>query len=194
MYNTSTLNKDKKDIAFITPGIYDNVSLTKVRVGQGPTGNDFIEFTFNHGNKVATHTEWEPRKSEMDSEETYQKKCDNQLRRFLQILGCFYKDEELTFIGSSFKQLIDWVKQMLDAKVDKELLRVKFVYNFSGYTALPNYSVYTFIEPMHVVNEDKSVITKLNIDNFNKPVVADKEENNPNPEDLQQENKSDLPF
>lgn len=61
------------------------------------------------------------------------------------------------------------------------LLRVKIVYNNSGYTTLPKYAKYTFIEPMSLVNENKSVIVKLGIDQFEKPIVADLEKSNPSP-------------
>ena len=46
---------------------------------------------------------------------------------------------------------------------------------------MPKYAKYTFIEPMSKVNEGKSVIVKLGIDQFDKPVIADKEKADPNP-------------
>jgi hypothetical protein len=46
---------------------------------------------------------------------------------------------------------------------------------------LPNYAKYTFIEPMELPEGQSSSITMLNIDQFTKPVVADKEVKNDNP-------------
>lgn len=67
-------------------------------------------------------------------------------------------------------------------KVDKsKKLRVKVVYNDKGYTTLPNYAKYTFIEPMELAEGKASSIAMLNIDQFTKPVVADKEVKNDNP-------------
>ena len=61
------------------------------------------------------------------------------------------------------------------------MLRIKVVYNNSGYTTLPKYAKYRFIEPMTIVDKNESVIVKLNIDQFEKPVIADFEQSNPNP-------------
>ena len=99
-----------------------------------------------------------------------------------QILKCFYPNpEDRTFTGETFEQFANWVVDMLE-KADKSiLLRIKVVYNNSGYTTLPRYAKYTFIEPMSIVNENKSVIVKLGIDLFEKPIVADQEQANPNP-------------
>ena len=99
----------------------------------------------------------------------------------LQILNCYYKDEELDFNGESFEQFAQWITDMLN-KVDKnKKLRAKIVYNEKGYTTLPNYAKYTFIEPMELPEGQASSITMLNIDQFTKPVVADKEVKNDNP-------------
>lgn len=93
----------------------------------------------------------------------------------LQILNCYYKDEELDFNGESFEQFAQWITDMLN-KVDKsKKLRAKIVYNDKGYTTLPNYAKYTFIEPMELPEGQSSSIAMLNIDQFTKPVVADKE-------------------
>ena len=56
-----------------------------------------------------------------------------------------------------------------------KLLRVKVVYNDKGYTTLPSYAKYTFVEPMVLPEGQTSAITELRIDNFAKPIVADVE-------------------
>lgn len=77
------------------------------------------------------------------------------------------------------------------------------MYSKTGYISLPQYAKYTFIEPMSTVNEGKSVIVKLGIDLFEKPVVADTESSTANPFQVvngtldntsQQNNVDDLPF
>lgn len=173
----------KKDVAYLEAGIHDNVRLDSVRVDKSINDLNFIEFKFvAEDGRYMTHTEWEPRKSDMDNDESLQKKYDNQFSRMDQILQCFYpNDEDRVFNSESFKELINWVADMLN-KADKSiLLRIKVVYNDKGYTTLPKYAMYRFIEPMSVVNENKSVIVKLNIDRFEKPVIADTEKSTKNP-------------
>lgn len=167
----------KKDFTYLGAGIHDNVKLTNVRVDESVQGNKFIEFTFTDDiGRSMTHTEWEPTLGPNMTENDLQAKCDNQFKRIDQILECFYPNEEdRMFTGSSFADFANWILYMLN-KADREtLLRIKAVYNQRGYVTLPRYAKYTFIEPMSKVNEGKSVITKLNIDDFEKPIVADDE-------------------
>lgn len=68
---------------------------------------------------------------------------------------------------------------------------------------MPNYAKYTFIEPMELPEGQSSSIAMLNIDQFTKPVVADKEVKNDNPfsatssttnTQALSESNNDLPF
>lgn len=173
----------KKDIAYLGAGIHDNIKLDTIRVDKSINGKNFIEFKFvAEDGRFATHTEYEPVKSGDQTDEALQVKCDNQFSRIDQILECFYPNpEDRVFNGEGFKAFTDWVADMLN-KADKTiLLRVKIVYNDNGYTTLPKYAKYRFIEPMSTVNENKSVIVKLNIDKFEKPIVADTEKSTKNP-------------
>lgn len=173
----------KKDIAFLTAGIHDNITLDSIRIDKSINGNYFIEMKFiSEDGKYMTHTEWEPTKSPNMTDDDLQRKCDNQFKRFDQILECYYPNaEDRAFLGESFKGLIDWISEKLNAANKNTKLRLKVVYNDRGYTTLPRYCVYKFIEPMSIVEAGKSVIVKLGIDNFEKPVVADTETANPNP-------------
>lgn len=174
----------KKDVAFLPAGIHDNVKLIAVRTDKSINGNNFIEFKFDKDGMGFTHTEYEPRKLDQDTEETYQDKCDKQFSRIEQILKCYYPDEkDREFSGENFTEFAKWVVEKLENAIkEKDILtRVKVVYNDSGYTTLPRYAKYTFIEPMSTVNEGKSMIVKLGIDNFERPVKADPEVNNNNP-------------
>lgn len=173
----------KKDVAYLTAGIHDNITLDSIRVDKSINGNNFIEFKFiAKDGKFMTHTEWEPSKSDSMSDEDLQRKCDNQFARIDQILECYYPNsEDRVFNGENFKEFINWVAEKLNNADKSILLRIKVVYNNSGYTTLPKYAKYRFIEPMTIVNNNESVIVKLNIDQFEKPIVADLEQSNPNP-------------
>lgn len=165
----------KKDVKYIPAGIQENVALKSARVTTSPQGNMFLEIVFEKDGATLTQTEWKPTKFGNMTEEDLQKKEDTQFSRMMQILLCFYKDEELIFNATSFA---DWAAEIANYlnKADKsKLLRVKIVYNNKGYTTLPTYAKYTFIEPMSVSKEDSAII-ELGIDKFTRPVVADKEE------------------
>lgn len=165
----------KNDIKYIPAGIQENVALRSARVTTSPQGNLFLEIVFEKDGATLIQTEWKPTQFGNMTVEDVQKKEDNQFSRMMQILLCFYKDEELIFNSTTFE---DWAKEISDYlnKADKtKLLRVKIVYNNKGYTTLPTYAKYTFIEPMTISKEDSTII-ELGIDKFTRPVVADKEE------------------
>ena len=176
MYSKERAQKiEKNDTKYIPAGIQENVALKSARVTTSPQGNMFLEIVFEKDGATLTQTEWKPTKFGNMTEEDLQKKEDTQFSRMMQILLCFYKDEELVFNATSFA---DWAAEIADYlnKADKsKLLRVKIVYNNKGYTTLPTYAKYTFIEPMSVSKEDSAII-ELGIDKFTRPVVADKEE------------------
>ena len=176
MYSKERAQKiEKNDTKYIPAGIQENAALKSARVTTSPQGNMFLEIVFEKDGATLTQTEWKPTKFGNMTEEDLQKKEDTQFSRMMQILLCFYKDEELIFNATSFA---DWAAEIADYlnKADKsKLLRVKIVYNNKGYTTLPTYAKYTFIEPMSVRKEDSAII-ELGIDKFTRPVVADKEE------------------
>lgn len=165
----------KNDIKYIPAGIQENVALRSARVTTSPQGNLFLEIVFEKDGATLIQTEWKPTQFGDMTVEDVQKKEDNQFSRMMQILLCFYKDEELIFNSTTFE---GWAKEISDYlnKANKtKLLRVKIVYNNKGYTTLPTYAKYTFIEPMTISKED-STIVELGIDKFTRPIVADKEE------------------
>lgn len=164
----------KNDIKYIPAGIQENVALKSARVTTSPQGNLFLEIIFEKDGATLTQTEWKPTQSENMSIEDLQKKEDTQFSRMMQILLCFYKDEELIFNSTTFEGWAEEIANYLNKADKSKLLRVKVVFNQRGYTSLPIYAKYTFIEPMSVSKED-SAIVRLGIDNFTRPVVADKE-------------------
>lgn len=210
MYSSSRAKQiEKKDVAFLSAGIHDDVFLTGVQYGTSVQGRNFIEFKFVKDNRTMTHTEWEPRRTTSTGEtlpdDVFYNKVDNQWERIKEILICYYKEEELQYEEEGgFKEYAQWVIDKLSTeKVKTTPVRIKAVYSKTGYISLPQYAKYTFIEPMSTVNEGKSVIVKLGIDLFEKPVVADTESSTANPFQVvngtldntsQQNNVDDLPF
>lgn len=165
----------KNDVRFISAGIHENVQLKSARLAESPTGNKFLEIVFEKDGATLTQTEWKPTKFEDMDEAALQKKEDTQFSRMMQILLCFYKDEQLIFNGSTFEEFATEVVNYLNNADKSKLVRVKIVYNSKGYTTLPSYAKYTFIEPMTLPEGMTSAIVKLGIDNFEKPIVADVE-------------------
>lgn len=208
-------NIEKKDftLKYIPAGIIENVVLKEARTDVSPTGKKFLEITFEKEGAILTHTEWEPLKNQYtDTDEKLQTKAINQYSRMLQILTCFYKDEEIDFNGEDFTDFAKYIVNKLNSANKEIKLRVKIVYNKDGYTTLPSYAKYTFIEPMELPEGETSKISELSIDQFTKPIIADKETNSNNPfesntlnnnvtpdsnvtpEGTSQNSDSDLPF
>lgn len=165
----------KNDVKFIPAGIHENVTLKSARVAESPTGSKFLEIVFEKNGATLTQTEWKPTKFEGMDDSALQKKEDTQFSRMMQILLCWYSDEQLVFNGTSFEEFSQEVVNYLNNADKSKKLRVKIVYNDKGYTTLPSYARYTFIEPMVLPEGQTSSITELRIDNFTKPVVADTE-------------------
>ena len=166
----------KNDIKYIPVGIQENVALKSAKVTTSPNGNLFLEITFEKDGATLTQTEWKPTKFGNMSDEDLQKKEDTQFSRMMQILLCFYKDEELIFNATSFEGWAAEVSNYLNKADKSKLLRMKVVYNNKNYTTLPTYAKYTFIEPMSISKEESSII-ELGIDKFTRSVIADQESN-----------------
>lgn len=164
----------KNDIKYIPVGIQENVALKSAKVTTSPNGNLFLEITFEKDGATLTQTEWKPTKFGNMSDEDLQKKEDTQFSRMMQILLCFYKDEELIFNATSFEGWAAEVSNYLNKADKSKLLRMKVVYNNKNYTTLPTYAKYTFIEPMSISKEESSII-ELGIDKFTRSVIADQE-------------------
>ena len=173
MYSTKQAIKSANTSKYMSAGIKDNVKLAEVRVDKSPNGNDFIEITFSdEDGRTVTMTEWKNKINSWIKDETeLQKNDDKQFGRILQILSCFYPDEALQVELDSFSSMINWVNTMLGSVIaTNKLLRLKIVYNNSGYTTTSHNGI--FIEPMDVTQTE---IEKLPRDRFERPVVADQE-------------------
>lgn len=121
----------------------------------------------------------------------------------MRILKCFYPKNVLAFSGSSYKEFANWVVTMLNSANKDILLKVKIVYNDKGYTTLPSYVKFASIEPMNIPmgfyeeGKNESMIREITgIDQFTKPIVADKEDKEVNPltTTVSGQPSDDLPF
>lgn len=187
--------------SYMPAGINENCTLKEAVLKESPTGKPILEITFeNEENQTVTHTEWEPKMAPwMKTQEDLEESMNKQYKRMLQILLCFYKDEEIDFNGDSFKEFAKYIVDKLQ-NADKTIkLRLKVVYNKDGYTTLPNSVSRTFIEPMTITKENSEIKIYSN-DVIVRPVIANKEvtvENPFKPENTtttSETKNDDLPF
>lgn len=165
---------------YMPAGINENVTLDKVEVKTSPNGNKMFDITFiNESGQTAVHTEWEPKMAPwMKDKSDLERNQARQFKKMLQILLCFYKDEQINFEGEDFMSFANYIATMLNAADKTKKLRLKLVYNKDGYTTIPTAVDDTFIEPMDVTESNIKITAK---DVVVRPVIADKETKNDNP-------------
>ena len=175
MYSTrtATINNEEFNSFYMPVGINNRVHLKEVNVNKTTNGRDFLEITFeNEDGQTATMTEW---KNELNTwiknADDLQKRDDQQFGRILQIIDAV-KGGHPEFEGSSFVEMINWVKLTIGDTPNNTLLRLKVIYDKNGYTKVSNLGV--FVEPMHV-DEEKSQIKLFKNDLLERPVKADEE-------------------
>ena len=157
-------------------GINENITLKEVNVNKTPQGRDFLEIIFeNENGQTATMTEWKNEKNMwIKTDEDLQKRDDQQFGRILQVMdACLGEHGE--FEGSSFVEMINWVKNLLDIykSQNNAKLRLKVVYDKKGYTKVSSLGI--FVEPMSVT---ESQIKLWKNDLLERPVKADVEKPN----------------
>ena len=176
MYSTktATTNTEEFNSSYMPVGINENVTLKEVNVKKTDKGRDFLEIVFeNEQGQTATMTEWKNEKNMwIKTDEDLQKRDDQQFGRILQVIHCYYPKEQVNFEGSSFSEMINWVKQTFDAVTEKSAypLRLKVVYDKKGYTKVSSLGI--FVEPMSV---EQSQIKLWKNDLLERPVQADVE-------------------
>ena len=201
MYNTKTATTNNEEFSsnYMPVGINENVMLKEVNCNKTPQGRDFLEIVFeNEQGQTATMKEWKNEKNMwIKTDEDLQKRDNTQFGRICQIIDCYYPsrpDAEL----NTFVDMINWVKQMLDPMVaTKKKLRLKVSYDKKGYTRVSQYGI--FVEDMSITD---SQIKLFKNDLMEKPVVADKENDDPlnvppavTPDSVNEgSGASDLPF
>jgi len=172
MYSTktATTNNQEFNSSYMPVGINENVTLKEVNVNKSPQGRDFLEIIFeNADGQTATMTEWKNEKNMwIKSDEDLQRRDDAQFGRILQVIDAVLGTHP-DFEGSSFAEMINWVKSTLgDAKGN---LRLKVSYDKKGYTRVSSLGI--FVEPMSVT---ESQIKLFKNDLMERPVIADKED------------------
>lgn len=165
---------------YMNAGINENVTLDKVEVKVSPNGNKMFDITFvNDQGQTAIHTEWEPKPAMwMKDASDLERNQARQFKKMLQILMCYYTDEQINFEGEDFMSFANYIATMLNAADKTKKLRLKLVYNKNGYTTIPTSVDDTFIEPMDVA-ESKIKLTAKDV--VVRPVIADTEVKNDNP-------------
>ena len=175
MYSTktATTNNTEFSSSYMPVGINENITLKEVNVNKTQNGRDFLEIIFeNEQGQTATMTEWKNEKNMwVKTDEDLQRRDDAQFGRILQVVDAVL-GQHPEFEGSSFVEMINWVKTILALeKEEKTKLRLKVIYDKNGYTKVSNLGV--FVEPMSV---EESQIKLWKNDLLERPVQPDKED------------------
>ena len=179
MYSTKTATTSNQEFtsSYMPVGINENIMLKEVNVNKSPQGLDFLEIIFeNKDGQTVTMTEWKNTKNMwIKTDEDLQRRDNQQFGRILQVIYCYYPEKQVNFEGSSFVEMINWVKQTLDAVTEKKAypLRLKVIYDKKGYTTVSKNGI--FIESMNVA---ESQIKLWKNDLLERPVKADEEKPN----------------
>ena len=113
------------------------------------------------------------------------------MSRLLDILGCFYPEDQLKVNVETFTELANWFISKVQMADKTKLVRVKAVFNKNGYVVLAGGYRYTFIEPMTIAKDN----SKIRI--LAKDVIVRPEKEVDNIKDLKKEsttNSDNLPF
>ena len=200
MYSTKTATVSSQEFtsSYMPVGINENITLKEVNVSKTPNGRDFLEIIFeNENGQTATMTEWKNEKNMwIKTDEDLQRRDDAQFGRILQVIDSVI-GEHMDFEGSSFVEMINWVKSQLNVNAGdiQHGLRLKVVYDKNGYTKVSNLGV--FVEPMSV---EESQIKLWKNDLLERPVKADVEKpidplaDNSAPVTADSTGADDLPF
>lgn len=174
MYNTktATINNTEFIGTYMPVGINENVTLKEVNVSKTAQGRDFLEIIFeNEQGQIATMTEWKNEKNMwIKTDKDLQNRDNQQFGRILQVIDAV-NGTHGEFEGSSFIEMINWVKQQLEVVQQATPLRLKVVYDKKGYTKVSSLGV--FVEPMSV---KESQIKLWKNDLLERPVQPDKED------------------
>jgi len=174
MYSTktATTNNTEFNSSYMPVGINENVTLKEVNVNKSPQGRDFLEIVFENANgQTATMTEWKNEKNMwIKTDEDLQNRDNQQFGRILQVIDAV-NGTHGEFEGSSFAEMINWVKQQLEVIQQATPLRLKVVYDKKGYTKVSSLGI--FVEPM---STEGSQIKLWKNDLLERPVQPDKED------------------
>ena len=178
MYSTktATTNNNEFNSSYMPVGINENVTLKEVNVKKTDQGRDFLEIVFeNTQGQTATLTEWKNEKNQwIVTDEDLQRRDNQQFGRILQVIDAV-KGGHNDFEGSSFVEMINWVKSQLNANLStggtlSHPVRLKVVYDKKGFTKVSSLGI--FVEPMSAT---ESQIKLWKNDLLERPVQADVE-------------------
>ena len=171
MYSTktATVNSQEFTSSYMPVGINENITLKEVNVNKSPQGLDFLEIIFqNDEGQTVTMTEWKNTKNMwIKTDEDLQRRDNQQFGRILQVMDACHGGHK-DFEGSSFVEMINWVKTQLIP--DHTPLRLKVIYDKKGYTTVSKNGI--FVESMDVA---ESQIKLWKNDLLERPVQADVE-------------------
>lgn len=178
MYSTktATVNNNEFNSSYMPVGINENVTLKEVNVNKTPQGRDFLEIIFeNEQGQTATMTEWKNEKNMwIKTDEDLQRRDNQQFGRILQVIDAA-TGSHIDFEGSSFAEMINWVKAQLEPAINpaniRQDMRLKVVYDKNGYTQVSKNGI--FVEPMNI---EESQIKLWKNDLLERPVQPDKED------------------
>ena len=174
MYSTktATINNTEFNSSYMPVGINENITLKEVNVNKSPNGRDFLEIIFeNEQGQTASMTEWKNEKNMwIKTDEDLQNRDNQQFGRILQVIDAVNGNHG-EFEGSSFAEMINWVKQSLEVMQQDTPLRLKVVYDKKGFTKVSTLGI--FIEPMSIT---ESQIKLWKNDLLERPVQPDKED------------------
>lgn len=183
MYSTktATTNNNEFNSSYMPVGINENVTLKEVNVSKTQNGRDFLEIIFeNEQGQTATMTEWKNEKNMwIKTDEDLQNRDNQQFGRILQVIDAV-KGGHNDFEGSSFVEMINWVKSQLIPTIPEgqnfttsvnNFVRLKVVYDKKGYTKVSSLGI--FIEPMSI---EQSQIKLFKNDLMERTVQPDKED------------------
>ena len=178
MYSTktATVNNNEFNSSYMPVGINENVTLKEVNVNKTPQGRDFLEIIFeNESGQTATMTEWKNEKNMwIKTDEDLQRRDNQQFGRILQVIDAVSSVGHDDFEGSSFVEMINWVKQQINHAVENNesnFVRLKVIYDKNGYTQVSKNGI--FVEPM---SAEESQIKLWKNDLLERPVQPDKED------------------
>lgn len=179
LYKANSENKVTNSTSFIDAKIAEPLTLNRIESKTSKNGNHFLAFYWkDQSGAEVSKTEWEPKD---DNLEVLQQKADRLMARINHMLvdSEILQETEMNFEVNSFKELGDKLIALAitSGKNKDKAVRAKVVYDNSGFTTLPNYTTYPWIEPISLKKEE-SKIRILGIDQMER-VKPDEKENTP---------------
>jgi hypothetical protein len=182
LYKANAENKVTNTTSFIDSGITkpnSYLELNRIESKTSKNGNNFLAFYWKDPSGAeVSKTEWEPKDNDP---EVLQQKADRLMARINHMLvdSGILQEQEMNFEIGSFKELGDKLIALAitSGRNKGKQVRAKVVYDNSGFTTLPNYTTYPWIEPATILPEE-SKMRILGIDQMER-VKPDEEKAKP---------------